>query len=43
MMVERLPAYAEQASKRYVAPSDAPMPDYLALVNKHNPRRKNKR
>lgn len=40
VMVERIPAYAEQASKRFVAPSDAPMPDYLALVNKHNPRRK---
>jgi hypothetical protein len=42
-MVERLPAYAEQATKRYVAPSDSPMPDYLALVTKSNPRRKKKR
>ena len=42
-MVERLPAYAEQATKRYIAPSEAPMPDYLTLVNKHNPRKKKKR
>lgn len=40
VMVERLPAYAEQAAKRYVPPGEAPMPDYLALVNKHNPRKK---
>ena len=40
VMVDRIPAYAEQASKRFVPPSDTPMPDYLALVNKHNPRRK---
>ena len=39
-MVERIPAYSEQAAKRYVPPTDAPMPDYLALVNKHNPRKK---
>jgi hypothetical protein len=42
-MVERLPAYAEQAAKRYVPVTEAPMPDYLALVNKHNPRKKKKR
>lgn len=42
-MVERLPPYAEQAGKRYVPPSESPMPDYLALVNQHNPRRKKKR
>jgi len=42
-MVERLPAYAEQAATRYVPPGEAPMPDYLALVNKHNPRKKKKR
>lgn len=40
VMVDRIPAYAEQASKRFVPPSDSPMPDYLKLVNKHNPRRK---
>jgi hypothetical protein len=42
-MVERLPAYAEQATKRWVAPGEGPMPDYLALVNKHNPRKKKKK
>ncbi|MBX3190146.1 MAG: hypothetical protein KF819_24175 [Labilithrix sp.] len=43
-MVERLPAYAEQASKKFTAPEAAPMPDYLTLVSKHNRRRhKNKR
>ena len=42
-MVERLPAYAEQAAKRFVPPGEGPMPDYLALVNKHNPRKKKKR
>jgi hypothetical protein len=41
-MVERLPAYAEQAATRYVPPGEGPMPDYLALVNKHNPRKKKK-
>ena len=42
-MVDRLPAYAEQARARYIPHDEAPMPDYLALVNKHNPRRKKKR
>jgi len=42
-MMDRLPAYAEQAAKRYVPPEEAPMPDYRALVNKHNPRKKKKR
>jgi len=42
-MVKGLPAYAEQAAKRFVPPAEAPMPDYLPLVGKHNPRRKNKR
>ena len=42
VMVDRLPAYAEQATKRYVAPSESPMPDYLELVNKHNRRKKKK-
>jgi hypothetical protein len=41
-MIERLPAYAEQAATRYVPPGEGPMPDYLALVNKHNPRKKKK-
>jgi hypothetical protein len=43
VMVAALPAYAERAAEKFVEPSEAPMPDYLALVNKHNPRRKNKR
>lgn len=42
-MVEKLPAYAELAAKRYAPPSESAMPDYLALVNKHNPRKKKKR
>jgi hypothetical protein len=42
-MVDRLPAYAEQAAKRFVPPEEAAMPDYLTLVNKHNPRKKKKR
>ena len=42
-MVKGLPAYAEQAAKRFVPPAEAEMPDYLPLVGKHNPRRKNKR
>src|SRR6185312_9439768 len=41
-MVDRLPAYADQAAKRYLPPEETAMPDYLALVNKHNPRRKQK-
>jgi hypothetical protein len=43
MMVDRLPPYAEQAKKHHRPVEEAPMPDYLALVNKHNPRRKKKR
>jgi hypothetical protein len=43
VMVAALPAYAELAAAKFVEPSEAPMPDYLALVNKHNPRRKNRR
>jgi hypothetical protein len=42
-MVEKLPAYAELAAKRYAPPSESAMPDYLALVNKHNPRKKKKK
>ena len=42
-MLERLPPYAEQAARRFTEPGDTAMPDYLALVNKHNPRRKGKR
>jgi hypothetical protein len=42
-MVAALPAYAALAAKNFVEPSETAMPDYLALVNKHNPRRKKKR
>ena len=42
-MVKGLPAYAEQAAKRFVPPAEAAMPDYLTLVGKHNPRRKSRR
>jgi len=42
-MMDRLPAYAEKAAKEYIPLGETPMPDYLALVNKHNPRRKKKR
>jgi hypothetical protein len=42
-MVEKLPAYAELAAKRYAPPSESAMPDYLALVNNHNTRKKKKR
>jgi len=42
-MVDALPAYAEQARERWVPPAATKMPDYLALVEKHNPRHKKKR
>ena len=42
-MLDRLPAYAAEASRTFVPPAEAEMPDYLALVGKHNPRRKHKR
>ena len=42
-MVERLPGYAAQARERYQTGIDVPMPDYLALVEKHNPRHKKKK
>lgn len=41
-MLTELPAYAEQAAKRFTD-ADAPMPDYLELVGKHNPRRSKKK
>jgi hypothetical protein len=43
MMVDKLPPYAELAKNKFVEPTEAPMPDYLALVSKHNPRKKKKR
>lgn len=42
-MVDRLPAYAAQARDRYVEPGELPVPDYLALVAKHNPRHRKRR
>ncbi len=39
-MIDRLPNYATQAAARYVPPKETAVPDYLALVNQHNPRRK---
>jgi hypothetical protein len=42
-MVDRLPEHAKVAQEHHVPPADEPMPDYLALVGKHNPRRKKKR
>jgi hypothetical protein len=43
-MVDRLPAYAEQAKERYIPRSDErTLPDYLAMVEKHNPRHRKKR
>lgn len=41
-MLERLPAHAAQARERYRAGSEVPTPDYLSLVDNHNPRRKKK-
>ncbi len=41
-MVEKLPAYAEAASKKY-APLDVDMPDYLKMVGAHNRRRRKKK
>lgn len=42
-MVERLPEHAKQARARFVPPSEVPMPDYLALVEKHNPRERKRK
>jgi hypothetical protein len=42
-MVERLPKYADEARARFVEPQDEPVPDYLALVGRHNPRHKKKK
>lgn len=42
-MVERLPAYAARAQERAPAESTFEMPDYLALVSKHNRRRHKKK
>ncbi|MBS2016857.1 MAG: hypothetical protein JST00_28485 [Deltaproteobacteria bacterium] len=45
-MVEKLPAYAEQAAKKFAAQpaiADVEMPDYLKLVGAHNRRRRKKK
>lgn len=44
-MVERLPAYAEVAKARYAErpATEDHLPDYLALVQRHNPRHKKKK
>jgi hypothetical protein len=42
-MVDRLPEHAALARERHIPPAEAPPPDYIALVEKHNPRRKKKR
>jgi hypothetical protein len=42
-MVERLPKYAVEARARFIEPQDEPLPDYFALVGRHNPRHRKKR
>jgi hypothetical protein len=42
-MVEHLPEYAALAREKHIPASEAPPPDYLTLVEKHNPRRRKKR
>ena len=42
-MVERLPALTETARTKWRPPGEEPMPDYLTLVDRHNPRHKKKR
>jgi hypothetical protein len=42
-MVERLPKYADEARARFVEPAEEPVPDYLGLVGRHNPRHKKKK
>jgi hypothetical protein len=41
-MVDRIPEYAEAAKEKYREPDDA-MPDYLTLVERHNPRHKKRK
>jgi hypothetical protein len=41
-MLDQLPKYAAEAKAAFVPPADAPMPDYLTLVARHNPRHKKK-
>jgi hypothetical protein len=42
-MVKQLPAYADLAKSRFKPPEQQPMPDYLELVARHNPRHKKKK
>jgi hypothetical protein len=42
-MVASLPPHAALARERWRPPDEQPMPDYLALVERHNPRHKKKR
>jgi hypothetical protein len=39
-MVRLLEPYAEVARARFKPPGEEAMPDYLALVDRHNPRHK---
>lgn len=41
-MVEQLPQHADLASSRFKSPEEQPIPDYLELVERHNPRHKKK-
>jgi hypothetical protein len=41
-MIELLPPYVDLARTRWTPPAEQPMPDYLALVGRHNPRNKKK-
>ena len=42
-MVDLLPAHAELARAWWKPPEDEPMPDYLGLVGRHNPRHKKRK
>lgn len=42
-MVGLLPAHAAVARERWKPPEEQPMPDYLSLVGRHNPRHKKKK
>jgi hypothetical protein len=42
-MVGLLPAFADLAKSRFKPPEEQPMPDYLELVSRHNPRHKKKK
>lgn len=42
-MVDLLPPHMDLARTKFRRPEDEPMPDYLALVGRHNPRHKKKR